>query len=276
MPWSWPPATGRPRDLLAGWEAVCDGAGTPTVSGGPTTLGGLIFCGMYVYQQECSARSASRRHGSRRTSPRSPTPGGHLGILGYRRDPGGRGRERRPGGPTRRCRPPPVHPPHGDDPPIPHRARRHRIPGPSLPVGIEDDGRSASSSSTARSRSHPSPTGRSRTRRSPRSRGCSGRSTRPRSGSGSSEASGVPNWRIPTVDRSSATTTSAWRMSYSAVVMRSGCSTSIRGARPPSLRPGRVRPDVRAHRRRRQRRATRFGGRSTARPDSAWWPTPTA
>ncbi len=35
-------------DLLAGWEAVCDGPGTPTVSGGPTALGGLYFCGMYV------------------------------------------------------------------------------------------------------------------------------------------------------------------------------------------------------------------------------------
>jgi indole-3-pyruvate monooxygenase len=36
------------QDLLAGWEAVCDGSGTPTVSGAPTALDGLYFCGMYV------------------------------------------------------------------------------------------------------------------------------------------------------------------------------------------------------------------------------------
>jgi len=35
-------------DLLVGWEAVCDSLGTPTVSGAPTVLGGLYFCGMYV------------------------------------------------------------------------------------------------------------------------------------------------------------------------------------------------------------------------------------
>jgi cation diffusion facilitator CzcD-associated flavoprotein CzcO len=35
-------------DLLVGWEAVCDPSGTPTVSGAPTALGGLYFCGMYV------------------------------------------------------------------------------------------------------------------------------------------------------------------------------------------------------------------------------------
>src|SRR3954452_8051823 len=35
-------------DLLVGWEAVCDSAGTPTVSGAPTALKGLYFCGMYV------------------------------------------------------------------------------------------------------------------------------------------------------------------------------------------------------------------------------------
>jgi hypothetical protein len=35
-------------DLLVGWEAVCDSSGTPTVSGGPTALKGLYFCGMYV------------------------------------------------------------------------------------------------------------------------------------------------------------------------------------------------------------------------------------
>jgi len=35
-------------DFLADWEAVCDNAGTPTVSGAPTTLAGLYFCGMYV------------------------------------------------------------------------------------------------------------------------------------------------------------------------------------------------------------------------------------
>ncbi len=35
-------------DLLVGWEAVCDDSGTPAVSGGPTALGGLYFCGMYV------------------------------------------------------------------------------------------------------------------------------------------------------------------------------------------------------------------------------------
>jgi indole-3-pyruvate monooxygenase len=35
-------------DLLVGCEAVCDSSGTPTVSGAPTALGGLYFCGMYV------------------------------------------------------------------------------------------------------------------------------------------------------------------------------------------------------------------------------------
>jgi len=35
-------------DFLADWEAVCDNAGTPTVSGAPTPLAGLYFCGMYV------------------------------------------------------------------------------------------------------------------------------------------------------------------------------------------------------------------------------------
>jgi indole-3-pyruvate monooxygenase len=35
-------------DLLVGWEGVCDSSGTPTVSGAPTTLGRLYFCGMYV------------------------------------------------------------------------------------------------------------------------------------------------------------------------------------------------------------------------------------
>ena len=44
-------ATGYPAavgDFLVGWEAVCDSSGTPTVSGAPTALGGLYFCGMYV------------------------------------------------------------------------------------------------------------------------------------------------------------------------------------------------------------------------------------
>jgi len=35
-------------DILVGWEAVCDSSGTPGVSGAPTALGGLYFCGMYV------------------------------------------------------------------------------------------------------------------------------------------------------------------------------------------------------------------------------------
>jgi hypothetical protein len=35
-------------DFLVGWEAVCDSSGTPTVSGSPTALAGLHFCGMYV------------------------------------------------------------------------------------------------------------------------------------------------------------------------------------------------------------------------------------
>jgi indole-3-pyruvate monooxygenase len=35
-------------DFLIGWEAVCDRSGTPTVSGAPTGLQGLYFCGMYV------------------------------------------------------------------------------------------------------------------------------------------------------------------------------------------------------------------------------------
>jgi indole-3-pyruvate monooxygenase len=36
------------QDLLVGWESVCDSSGTPTVSGSPTALAGLYFCGMYV------------------------------------------------------------------------------------------------------------------------------------------------------------------------------------------------------------------------------------
>jgi indole-3-pyruvate monooxygenase len=36
------------EDLLVGWEAVCDRSGTPKVSGSPTALTGLYFCGMYV------------------------------------------------------------------------------------------------------------------------------------------------------------------------------------------------------------------------------------
>jgi indole-3-pyruvate monooxygenase len=35
-------------DFLVGWESVCDSSGTPTVSGAPTALAGLYFCGMYV------------------------------------------------------------------------------------------------------------------------------------------------------------------------------------------------------------------------------------
>jgi hypothetical protein len=35
-------------DILVGWEDVCESSGTPTVSGAPTALGGLYFCGMYV------------------------------------------------------------------------------------------------------------------------------------------------------------------------------------------------------------------------------------
>ena len=35
-------------DFLVGWEAVCDGSGTPWTSGAPTALPGLYFCGMYV------------------------------------------------------------------------------------------------------------------------------------------------------------------------------------------------------------------------------------
>jgi len=36
------------EDFLVGWEAACDGSGTPTVSGAATALQGLHFCGMYV------------------------------------------------------------------------------------------------------------------------------------------------------------------------------------------------------------------------------------
>jgi cation diffusion facilitator CzcD-associated flavoprotein CzcO len=36
------------EDLLVGWQTVCDDSGTPTVSGAPTVLEGLYFCGMYV------------------------------------------------------------------------------------------------------------------------------------------------------------------------------------------------------------------------------------
>jgi indole-3-pyruvate monooxygenase len=35
-------------DFLVGFDAVCDSAGTPTISGAPTALDGLYFCGMYV------------------------------------------------------------------------------------------------------------------------------------------------------------------------------------------------------------------------------------
>ena len=35
-------------DFLVGWEAVCDRAGTPAVSGALTALDGLYFCGMHV------------------------------------------------------------------------------------------------------------------------------------------------------------------------------------------------------------------------------------
>ncbi|MEI7779475.1 MAG: NAD(P)/FAD-dependent oxidoreductase [Actinomycetes bacterium] len=36
------------NDFLVGWEVVCDSFGTPKVSGIPTDLPGLYFCGMYV------------------------------------------------------------------------------------------------------------------------------------------------------------------------------------------------------------------------------------
>ena len=32
----------------AEWESVCDGDGRPVVSGGPTALPGLFFCGQFV------------------------------------------------------------------------------------------------------------------------------------------------------------------------------------------------------------------------------------
>jgi cation diffusion facilitator CzcD-associated flavoprotein CzcO len=35
-------------DFLVDWEAVCDSSGTPRVSGAPTALAGLYFCGMCV------------------------------------------------------------------------------------------------------------------------------------------------------------------------------------------------------------------------------------
>lgn len=35
-------------DFLVGWEAVCDSSGTPKISGAPTALAGLYFCGMHV------------------------------------------------------------------------------------------------------------------------------------------------------------------------------------------------------------------------------------
>jgi indole-3-pyruvate monooxygenase len=35
-------------DFLTEWESVCDSAGTPIVSGRPTSLPGLYFCGMHV------------------------------------------------------------------------------------------------------------------------------------------------------------------------------------------------------------------------------------
>jgi cation diffusion facilitator CzcD-associated flavoprotein CzcO len=35
-------------DFLVDWQAVCDSSGTPMVSGAPTALAGLYFCGMYV------------------------------------------------------------------------------------------------------------------------------------------------------------------------------------------------------------------------------------
>jgi hypothetical protein len=36
------------EDFVVGWESVCDAAGTPKQSGGPSALPGLYFCGMYV------------------------------------------------------------------------------------------------------------------------------------------------------------------------------------------------------------------------------------
>jgi len=44
-------ATGyRPAldELLPAWREVCDDTGVPRVSGGPTALPGLYFCGQFV------------------------------------------------------------------------------------------------------------------------------------------------------------------------------------------------------------------------------------
>lgn len=35
-------------DFLVGWESVCDEAGVPVVSGGPTATPGLYFCGQFI------------------------------------------------------------------------------------------------------------------------------------------------------------------------------------------------------------------------------------
>jgi indole-3-pyruvate monooxygenase len=35
-------------EFVGEWEAVCDSSGTPTVSGAPSALHGLYFCGMHV------------------------------------------------------------------------------------------------------------------------------------------------------------------------------------------------------------------------------------
>ena len=36
------------QDFLPDWQQVCDRRGIPLVSGGPTTMPGLYFCGQFV------------------------------------------------------------------------------------------------------------------------------------------------------------------------------------------------------------------------------------
>ena len=70
-------------DFLVGWEAVCDDTGTPTVSGAPTALDGLYFCGMCVSPAgmlreiglEATRIAAHRRSDDRRASLRRLSSG---------------------------------------------------------------------------------------------------------------------------------------------------------------------------------------------------------
>ena len=58
------------EEFLPEWQQVCDGEGRPLVSGGPTTLPGLFFCGQFVSPsgmlREAGAESRRIAAGGRR------------------------------------------------------------------------------------------------------------------------------------------------------------------------------------------------------------------